>query len=46
MHIVALFIMEQLSAHLGNAKFVCILIATPSHKKYQTASDGSVVKNL
>lgn len=25
--------MEQLSAHLGNAKFVCILIAAPNDKK-------------
>lgn len=39
--------MEQLSTHLGNAKFVSILIDAPNHKKkYQTTSDCSVLKNL
>lgn len=38
--------MEQLSAHLGNSAFVSILIEAPKHKKNQTISDCSILKNL
>lgn len=38
--------MEQLSTHLGNSAFVSILIEAPKHKKNQTTSDCSVLKNI